>query len=42
MGYDDLVAPAGGTRPRRKGLLRVEGKDYVVREGDSLHVRFNV
>lgn len=27
---------------RKKGVLRLEGKDYVVREGDVMHVRFNV
>jgi hypothetical protein len=42
VGYDDLVAAGGWTAARSKGLLRVEGKDYVVREGDCLHVRFNI
>jgi ribosome-binding ATPase YchF (GTP1/OBG family) len=42
VGYDDLVAVGGWNRAKAKGLLRVEGKDYVVREGDILHVRFNV
>ncbi|HEX8135647.1 MAG TPA: DUF933 domain-containing protein, partial [Actinomycetes bacterium] len=27
---------------KAKGLLRTEGRSYVVREGDVLHVRFNV
>jgi ribosome-binding ATPase YchF (GTP1/OBG family) len=27
---------------KAKGLIRVEGKDYLVREGDILHVRFAV
>ena len=42
VGYDDLVAAGGWNGAKAKGLLRVEGKDYVVREGDILHVRFNV
>src|SRR5712691_8538559 len=42
VGYDDLVAAGGWTQAKARGLLRVEGKDYVVREGDVLHVRFNV
>ena len=42
MGYDDLVAAGGWNQAKAKGHLRVEGKDYVVREGDCLHVRFNV
>jgi ribosome-binding ATPase len=34
---------AGGLdAAKARGLLRVEGKDYVVREGDVLHVRFAV
>lgn len=42
IAYDDLVAMGSMERARAKGLLRVEGKDYVVREGDILHVRFAV
>ncbi len=42
VGYEDLVAVGGWNAAKGKGLLRVEGKDYVVREGDILHVRFNV
>jgi ribosome-binding ATPase len=42
IGYDDLVAAGGWDVARSKGLLRTEGKSYVVREGDVLHVRFNV
>jgi ribosome-binding ATPase len=40
--YDDLVAAGGWDAAKPKGLLRVEGKDYVVNEGDVLHVRFAV
>jgi ribosome-binding ATPase YchF (GTP1/OBG family) len=40
--YDDLVAAGGWDAAKAKGLLRVEGKDYRVKEGDVLHVRFNV
>jgi ribosome-binding ATPase YchF (GTP1/OBG family) len=42
IGYDDLIGADGWNEAKAKGLLRVEGKDYVVREGDILHVRFNV
>src|SRR6185437_9180815 len=42
ISYDDLVASGGMEGAKTKGLLRVEGKDYVVREGDILHVRFSV
>lgn len=42
VGYEDLVAAGGWEAARHAGHLRVEGKDYVVREGDVLHVRFAV
>jgi ribosome-binding ATPase YchF (GTP1/OBG family) len=42
VSYDDLVANGGMDAAKAKGLVRVEGKDYVVREGDILHVRFSV
>jgi len=42
VSYDDLVAAGGWNQAKAQGHLRVEGKDYVVREGDCLHVRFNV
>jgi ribosome-binding ATPase len=42
VAYDELVAAGGWDAAKHKGLLRVEGKDYLVREGDVLHVRFAV
>jgi ribosome-binding ATPase len=42
ISYDDLVAVGSIDGARHKGLLRVEGKDYVVHEGDVVHVRFAV
>ena len=42
IAYDDLVAAGGWDPARSKGLLRTEGKSYVVHEGDVLHIRFNV
>jgi len=42
IGYDDLVTAGGWDSARSKGLLRTEGKSYVVQEGDVLHIRFNV
>jgi GTP-binding protein YchF len=42
IGYDELVAAGSMEAAKAKGLLRVEGKEYVVREGDVLHVRFAV
>ncbi|HYN36614.1 MAG TPA: DUF933 domain-containing protein [Actinomycetota bacterium] len=40
--YDDLVDTGSWDAAKAKGLLRVEGKDYEVKEGDILHVRFAV
>jgi len=42
IGYDDLVAAGSMEAAKAAGKIRVEGKDYVVREGDILHVRFSV
>jgi ribosome-binding ATPase len=40
--YDDLVAAGSWDAAKANGKLRVEGKDYVVQEGDVLHIRFAV
>ena len=40
--YDDYIACNGETGAKEKGLLRLEGKEYVVRDGDVMHFRFNV
>lgn len=40
--YDDLVQCGSEKAAKEKGLLRSEGKEYVVQEGDVLHFRFNV
>ena len=40
--YDDYVTLGGETPVREAGKLGVEGKDYVVQDGDIMHFRFNV
>jgi ribosome-binding ATPase YchF (GTP1/OBG family) len=40
--FDEVVDAGGWDAARARGLMRVEGKDYEVREGDVLHVRFAV
>ena len=40
--WDDLVEAGSHTEAKRRGLERVEGKTYVVQDGDVLNVRFNV
>jgi GTP-binding protein YchF len=42
VAYDDLVAAGSWDAAKTKGLLRVEGKDYEVKEGDILNIRFAV
>lgn len=42
IGYEDYVTCRGEAGAKDKGLLRVEGKDYVVKDGDVMHFRFNV
>ncbi|MEO8812342.1 MAG: redox-regulated ATPase YchF [Caulobacteraceae bacterium] len=42
IAYDDYVALNGEAGAREAGKLRSEGKDYVVRDGDVMHFRFNV
>ena len=42
IGYDDYVEAGGEQGAREAGRLRLEGKDYIVREGDVMHFRFNV
>jgi ribosome-binding ATPase YchF (GTP1/OBG family) len=40
--WDDLVAAGSHTEAARQGKQRLEGKTYVVQDGDVLNVRFNV
>jgi hypothetical protein len=40
--YDDLIACGSEAGVREKGLFRLEGRDYVVKDGDVLFFRFNV
>ena len=42
ISYDDYIALGGEKGAREAGKLRMEGKDYVVQDGDVMHFRFNV
>jgi ribosome-binding ATPase YchF (GTP1/OBG family) len=42
VAYVDLIEAGGLNEARRAGRLRLEGKDYVIQDGDVLNVRFNV
>jgi GTP-binding protein YchF len=42
MSYGDLAEAGSAAAVREKGLLHLEGKDYIVQDGDVVHIRFNV
>ena len=42
IAYDDYIAFGSESKVREAGKMRVEGKDYVVKDGDVMHFRFNV
>jgi GTP-binding protein YchF len=42
ISYDDFVAGNGEQGAKEAGRLRLEGKEYIVQEGDVIHFRFNV
>ena len=40
--YEDLLSLGGLSEARAKGKLRLEGKEYIVQDGEIMHVRFNL
>jgi ribosome-binding ATPase YchF (GTP1/OBG family) len=42
IAFDDYIACGGEAGAKEKGKLRVEGKEYVVKDGDVLNFLFNV
>jgi GTP-binding protein YchF len=42
VAYEDLVTLGGMPEARAKGKLRLEGKEYLLKDGEIMHVRFNV
>ena len=42
ISYEDFINLKGEQGAKEAGRLRLEGKDYIVKEGDVLHFRFNV
>jgi len=42
VAYDDLLRAGSTTMAREKGRMHTEGKDYIVQDGDVVHIRFNV
>ena len=42
IAYEDYVTYGSEAKVKEAGKMRVEGKDYVVKDGDVMHFRFNV
>ena len=42
ISYDDYVQLGGEQKSKEAGKVRIEGKDYVVQDGDVIYFRFNV
>ena len=42
IGYDDYVSAGSEVKAKEAGKMRTEGKEYLMREGDIGHFRFNV
>ncbi len=42
IGWEDLVAQGSFSKAKEHALVRMEGRDYVVQEGDVMQIRFNV
>jgi len=42
ISFDDLINYGSELKVKEAGKIKVEGKDYILKEGDVLHFRFNV
>ena len=42
VSYDDLIKEGSMSAAKEKGLLRLEGKDYIMQDGDIVLFKFNV
>ncbi|HIP02379.1 MAG TPA: redox-regulated ATPase YchF [Campylobacterales bacterium] len=42
ISYEDFIACGGEVKAKETGKMRLEGKDYIVQDGDIMHFRFNV
>jgi ribosome-binding ATPase YchF (GTP1/OBG family) len=42
ISYDDFIKYESEAACREVGKLRIEGKEYLVKDGDVMHFRFNV
>ena len=42
IAFNDFVTLGGEARAKEAGKMRLEGKEYIVKDGDVMHFRFNV
>ena len=42
ISYDDFIEYKGESGAKEAGKMRIEGKEYIVQDGDVMHFRFNV
>jgi ribosome-binding ATPase YchF (GTP1/OBG family) len=42
IGFEDFVSNQGEQGAKEAGKMRLEGKEYIVQDGDVMHFRFNV
>jgi ribosome-binding ATPase YchF (GTP1/OBG family) len=42
ISFNDFICSSGEAGAKEKGLMRLEGKEYLVTDGDVMHFRFNV
>ena len=42
ISFNDFISLGGESAAKENGKLRLEGKDYVVKDGDIIHFKFNV
>ncbi|MFN5993278.1 MAG: DUF933 domain-containing protein, partial [Betaproteobacteria bacterium] len=42
ISFNDFVTLGGEAKAKEAGKMRLEGKDYMVKDGDVMHFRFNV
>ena len=42
IGYDDFIECGGEGKAKESGKMRLEGKEYIVQDGDVMHFRFNI
>jgi ribosome-binding ATPase YchF (GTP1/OBG family) len=42
ISYDDFIDCGGESKAKEQGKMKLEGKEYIVKDGDIMHFKFNV